>query len=104
MKIVSLLLIIAYLLLPAVCFGHPCEELSANAQQSSIASEASGGCPLDHDTDYCETTCCCAGHLPLASFDKIPYADPADRLVSYEPQLALPRLIDRIFVPPQNLS
>lgn len=105
MKIVSVILIIAYLMLPAICFGHPCEMLSINSQHSTIASaDASGECPFNHDTDYCETTCCCAGHVPLSTFMVIPSADLTAKQLPYEPRLALPRLIDRIFVPPQNHS
>jgi len=104
MKIVSVILIIAYLMLPALCFGHPCQRLSADHAQSTLASDASGECPLPHDTDNCETTCCCAGHIPLSAVTKIPYAELTSKLVLYESRLALPRLIDRIYVPPQNLS
>jgi hypothetical protein len=104
MKIISAILIVAYLMLPAICSGHPCDALSANSPQSITASDAPGECPLQHDTDECETTCCCAGHLPLPAFMEISQAYPADRQQPYEPHLALPRLIDRIFVPPQNVS
>jgi hypothetical protein len=104
MKIVSVILIIAYLMLPAVCFGHPCGMNTTHAQHFAIASDDSAECPLNHDTDYCETTCCCAGHVPFSAFSAIPYNGLTARLMPYEPGIALPRLIDRIFVPPQNLS
>ena len=35
---------------------------------------------------------------------KIPYICVATKLLPYKPDLALPRLIDRIYVPPQNHS
>jgi len=103
-KIISSLLIIAYLMLPAICFGNPCETLSTNTTQGTAAPDASGESPPAHDRDNCETTCCCAGHVPLSAFSEIPYADLTAKLLPYRPQLALPRLIDRIFVPPQNHS
>ena len=103
MKIIALILILAYLMLPAICFGHPCDGLSAHAEHSSSAFAQSDACPVDYDSDNCETTCCCAGHLPAS-----PIAPPqfscTGRQLSYEPQLALPRLLDRIVVPPQNHS
>lgn len=104
MKIIAAILIISYLLLPAICFGHPCEILSTTAEQSNVSYDNSGESPLQHDTDNCETTCCCAGHVPLSSFTAVKYEALAARQFPFEPDLALPRLIDRIFVPPQNLS
>jgi hypothetical protein len=104
MKIVSVILIIAYLMLPVLCFGQPGEFVSTGSQIITVAPDAPGECPFDNDTDNCETTCCCAGHLPLSAFTEIPHADPAAGLLPYEPHLALPRLTGRIFVPPQNLS
>jgi hypothetical protein len=104
MKIVSAILIIAYLMLPAICFGHPCGMDSATAQHSAIVSGDSGECPFNHEIDYCETTCCCAGHVPSSSFLEIPYTNVTAKLLSYESCMALPRLIDRIVVPPQNHS
>jgi hypothetical protein len=97
-------------MLPAICFGHPCELPSPNSLNSaqgiiaSDASDMSDECPFTHGADYCETTCCCAGHVPSSAFMVIPHADLTARLLPYEPHLALPRLIDRIFVPPQNLT
>jgi len=104
MKILSVILIIAYLMLPAICFGHPCEELSANAGHGALVDNDSGEYPLSHDTDDCETTCCCAGHIPLSTFTEISHAELTAKLLPYKQQLALPRILDRIFVPPQNRS
>jgi hypothetical protein len=104
MKIVSVILIIVYLMLPVICFGHPCDMLSTNSQHSAIASDASGECPYNHGTDCCETTCCCAGHFPLYTFTEVPYAGLTAKQSPYEPHLALPQFTDRIFVPPQNHS
>ncbi len=103
MKSISVILIIAYLMLPTLCFGQPCELYSAGVQQV-VAADSANECPLNHDTDYCETTCCCAGYVPLYAFMEIPNADAAAKQLPYEPHLELPRLIDRIFVPPQNHS
>lgn len=102
MKMVSLILIIAYLMLPALCLGHPCEPLFEHSTQSLIASDVPDECPLPHDTDDCETTCCCAEYVPLSAGITIAYVGIAVMLRQYEPYIALPRLIDRIVVPPQN--
>jgi hypothetical protein len=67
-----------------------------------VVSDAADECPFPHDTDDCETTCCCAGHVLLSAAAAIPYAGIIVLMRQYEPYLALPRLIDRIFVPPQN--
>jgi hypothetical protein len=104
MKIVSVILIMAYLMLPAICFGHPCEMFSPDSQHCTIAPDASGECSFVYDTDNCETACCCAGHLPLSAFTEIPYDYLTASLLPYEPQLALSRVTDRIFIPPQIFS
>jgi hypothetical protein len=104
MKILSVILIVAYLMLPALCFGHPCENFVSNTEQSEVVPDDSGDCPFNHDTDNCETTCCCAGHVPSSAFSKIPHNEMASKLLPYESLLALPRILDRIFVPPQNIS
>jgi hypothetical protein len=104
MKIIAVLLIISYLILPTICCGHPCDLLSQNSEQISIAFDSSSESPLQHITDSCETTCCCAGHTPISTFTAIKYSPLTARQFPYEPDLALPRLIDRIFVPPQNRS
>jgi hypothetical protein len=101
MKIVTVILILAYLTFPALCFGHPCDDLFAGSQHSRDAFAPSDNLPVASDSDNCETSCCCAGHLPATSVPA-PYLSVTDKLLSYEPQLALPRVIYRIFVPPQN--
>jgi hypothetical protein len=104
MKILSIILIIAYLLLPVLCFGHPCEMLISDVEQSMVVSDASGECPFNHDTDNCETTCCCAGHVHISSFSKIQYNELTSKQLPHESHLSLPQILDRIFVPPQNNS
>ena len=101
MKIVSVILILAYLLFPALCFGHPCDDLFAGSQHSNDALAPSDNPPVAYDSDNCEASCCCAGHLPAITIHP-PYLSFTDKLLSYEPQLALPRIVYRIFVPPQN--
>jgi hypothetical protein len=106
MKILSILLILLYLILPVTCLADPCAfHIESGNQETgdSISSSQSDECPLPHDTDDCTTTCC-SGHVPLSTFSKISYTILTARLLPYEPHLALPQLIDRIFVPPQNLS
>jgi hypothetical protein len=104
MKILSAILIITYLMLPALCFGYPCELLSADAEQGFVVCDDSDVCPFNHETDNCETTCCCAGHVPIPVFTKIPSAKLTSRLVPHDSHLELPQILDRIFVPPQNVS
>ena len=87
---------------PALCFGNPCEMLSASSQDTTVVSDASKECPISHDSDGCELSCCCAGHIPLSAFIEITYADLVAKLF-HVPHQALPRLLDRIFVPPENL-
>jgi len=101
MKIVSVILMLAYLMLPALCFGHPCDDLFADAQHRSAAGAPSDNSPVESDSDNCEAGICCAGHLPATSIP-LPYLSYAGKLLSYEPPLALPRVIYRIFVPPRN--
>jgi hypothetical protein len=104
MKILSIILIIAYLMLPALCFSHPCEGLSAKTGHLTAVSADSGECPFNNEADNCETTCCCAGHVPLSIVAEIEYVELASKLSPYESHRALPRILDRIIVPPQNLS
>ena len=101
MKIVSVILILAWLMLPALCFGHPCDDIFAETQHSSAADDPSDMSPVEYDSDNCEASFCCAGHLPATSIP-LPYLSFTDKLLSYEPPLALPRIVYRIFVPPQN--
>jgi len=101
MKIVSVILMLAYLMLPALCFGHPCDDLFADTQHSSAAGAPSDNSPVEYDSDNCEASCCCAGHLPATSIP-LPYLGFSDKLLSYESPLALPRVIYSILVPPQN--
>lgn len=105
LKSISLLLIFAYILLPTFCYAHPCElNLSSSAETSQItASQQGTDCPITNHTDNCETTCCCDGHF-LTAFTAILYVDQPARQLPYDLQSTLPRLIDRIFVPPQNHS
>jgi hypothetical protein len=100
MKIVSVMLIIAYLLLPALCFGHPCDDLSADAHHGAVELIQSDECPVG-DSDNCETACCCAGHLPVSPMDPC-HLEFTKKTTSYEPCLALPRILARIFVPPED--
>jgi hypothetical protein len=107
MKTLSVFIIVLYLVLPVICLADPCAfHIESSDQEAGdfLSSAQSGECPLPHDTDDCATTCCCAGHVPLSAFSKTPYAGLTAKQLPYEPHLALPRVIDRIFVPPQNLS
>jgi len=104
MKLLSVVLIIAYLMLPTLCFGAPPLGYSGCVTHSGAESLDSGGHPLECDTDYCESTCCCAGHIPLSFIKELPYLGLSSKLLAYAPRLVLAQIIDRIYVPPQNLS
>jgi hypothetical protein len=102
MKALSFIIIIVYLLLPLACFGHPCETVSSEPPHVVVAADPSDASPVDLETDYCETTCCCAGHLPLPRFTGIAPLDNISGRYAYEPSLSLPLILDRIFVPPKR--
>lgn len=104
MKTVSVILIVVYLVFPVICPGPSWGASFAPAGQGAAVSGDSGGYPANHDTDNGETTLCCAGHLPISSFAGIPRVELASRLLLYEPRPALPQIVDRIVVPPQNHS
>jgi len=104
-KPVSLLLIIIFLFLPTVCFSYPCEiHAFSPSEIVDLSDEQSTDCNNTHESDNCETTCCCAGYLHLTTFTGIHNLDFNSALLPYTPQLALPQILDRIFVPPQNIS
>lgn len=109
MKITSLILILIYLLLPVLCLAHPCSSLGELAHQDTAIEFTSGQsdeCPVNHnnDNDNCETSCCCAEQIITSTLLKVLYPTLTDRILPYEPHLALPGFIDRIFIPPQNIS
>jgi len=101
MKAFSIVLIIAYLMLPSISFGHPCEDISLDLEYGSAAVAQSDDCPVNFDSDHCETTFCCAAHLPVSSIAPL-YPGSTGTQPSVELLLVLPRVSDRIFVPPQN--
>lgn len=103
-KTISLLLIVAYFLLPSLCYAHPCElYTSASLETVEIAvDQPASDCPEADETDNCEATSCCGGQVHHSAYWENPTADANARQLPVEPHLALPRLIDRIFVPPQN--
>jgi len=107
MKIVSIILIVLYLILPVACLAHPCSSLGELVHKDTceyLTTDQDHECPVNHDADDCETTCCCAGQILADIVSKIISQVIIERTSLYEPQLALPRLLDRIFVPPQNLA
>jgi hypothetical protein len=102
MKLFSCILIITYLLMPAFCFGHPCELFVAGSQQI-VAADTDTAIPC-HDTDDCETTCCCAGQELTPMFSVLPNIPYSTLLRAHTPILFLPQVLARIIVPPQNLD
>ncbi len=107
MKIISLILIMLYLMLPVACLAHPCSSLGEIAHYDAtvdIEVNQSTECPINHDDDNCETTCCCSGYTTASAFPEKTSPYSIVKYSPYEPYFALPRIIDRIFVPPQNLA
>lgn len=107
MKFVSIIMILLYLMLPVACLAHPCSSLGEIAHVDAsldVESDQNTACPVNHDDDDCETTCCCAGHIMASALPEVSLPYQKDRFSLYAPHLALPRIIDRIFVPPQNIA
>ena len=100
-KSISLLLIIAYFQLPTLCYADPCELYKSSASEiiDLSANQQITECLEQLDPDNCETTCCCARHVPLSTFAEVFSAHLEAKLVPDEPHLALPRLMDRILSP-----
>jgi hypothetical protein len=102
-NLVALLLILITLWMPVACFAHPCA-IYSEPYQSTIANTLTlaDQCPMPHDLDDCDSTCCCAGYV----------VQPMQHTVNYNPALSshsfihsnpfLPMLLTRIFIPPQN--
>ncbi len=104
MNFVSIVIIVFYLVLPAACLAHPCSPTAESTHSNAVVDHESGRsaeCPVNHDDDDCETTCCCAGHTITPVFSALASPEPRSEYVSHEPYLALPTLVDRIFIPPR---
>lgn len=107
MKIISIIIISLYLVLPVACWAHTCSSLGEIAHFDvtvDIEVDQSTKCPVNQDDDDCETTCCCSGYTITSTLPALssPYLEA--EYSPYEPYLALPNFIERIFVPPQNLA
>jgi hypothetical protein len=96
----SIILILMYLLLPVICFVHPCVP-DADAVADVFASEPSGNWPDKHDADECDTTCCCAAYVPVPMHN-CGFCALVARNRIQDPRLSLPEVTMPIFVPPQN--
>jgi hypothetical protein len=107
MKIISIIIIVLYLVLPVACLAHPCSSLGEIAHFDAlvdIEADQSTGCPVNHDDDNCETTCCCSVHTVTATLPALPSPYLKVAYSPYEPYLALPNVSFSIFVPPRNLA
>ncbi|WP_152609886.1 hypothetical protein [Geobacter sp. OR-1] len=107
MKLISVIIIALYLVLPVACLAHPCSSLGEIAHFDAtvdIEVDQSAECPVNHDDDDCETTCCCSGYTISSTFPEISSPVSIVDNSPHEPYLALPNIIDRIFVPPQNFA
>lgn len=103
MKTISIIFILFYLTVPALCFCHPCEIISTSSPLTA-ASDPADRCPLSHDSDDCETTCCCAGHdlMPISTAHQ--HRPDISKLPTHDPMIFFPQLITAIIVLPQNIS
>ena len=102
-NLTAIVLIMIVLLSPVACFAHPCiasHAVSTTEIQLQLAS--SEQCPIQHEVDFCETSCCCADYVQLLPFPGVAYSPDITRN-HIHPRIAyLPKVPDRIFVPPQN--
>ncbi len=94
-------------MLPVACLAHPCSSLGEITHFDTtvdIEVDQSADCPVNHDDDDCETTCCCSGYTITSTFPEISSPYIKVEYSPYKPYISLPNIIDRIFVPPQNLA
>lgn len=106
MKIVSLVLIAAYLLLPAICLGHVFHIVPTECHLvDTIFNEAEGvpyGDNSEGETE--ERICSCEEHLPNPIFIDFTSAYLEFKLFPFEPELYLSGFLNRIFIPPEFSS
>jgi hypothetical protein len=100
MKTMSIFIILAYILLPAVCFAHPIE-LQVEAA-SGIYDIFASEYPDKQGMDQSESACCCEEHTLFVN--RIINTFPAVRLSGSSPIFLNPQVFIPIFVPPQNIS
>ena len=91
MKPMSVFIILAYILLPVVCFAHPVE-LHVEAT-SDVFDIFTSEYPDKQDMDNCESACCCAEHTPFVY--RVINTFPAIRLSGSSPIF----LLTQIFYP-----
>jgi hypothetical protein len=103
MKMVSLLILVLYLLLPLACFAHPCDSCLDNPDTAD-SSGKSGSHSHSQDADSCDTTICCEEYINLSSEITIIYAPLVSAIVTHECYQRLPKVVIPIFVPPQSLA
>ena len=102
MKMMALMILMFYLLLPLACFAHHCDAFSANPNTVD-ASGKSGGNPHNQDADVCDSTVCCEENMYLNSKITVNYAPLVSVIVISESYQKLPKVVIPIFVPPQSL-
>ncbi len=101
---VSIILILITLLMPVACFAHLCDTGAAAPHASAEAGvEQPDHCPVPHDSDDCDSTCCCAGYRPQPLFADLRYAPVVTTLHPADIVPFLAEILTRIYVPPQNL-
>jgi hypothetical protein len=100
MKVVSLIILFLYLLLPVACFAHPCESCLGNPD----TEDSSGKHSHNQDADSCDSTTCCAAYI-IQSFEFTPFYEPLiSDIVAPEKHQNFQDPVFTIFIPPQNLA
>jgi len=103
MKVVSLIILVLYLLLPLACFAHPCESCLGNTTTEDSTGTA-GKHSHNQDADNCDSTTCCAASI-VQDFGFIAdYRPIITEIVVPEQQQKLQQIVFQIFIPPQNLA
>jgi hypothetical protein len=99
-KFVATVIIVITLLTPVACFAHPC----GNGWGSETIAGHLDQCPLEHDTDDCDSTCCCADYAPSSSCERVRYTPIISKFLVSLQINKLQKVVIPIFIPPQNLA
>jgi hypothetical protein len=103
MKLLGILIIVMYLLMPLACFAHPCESCLDAVSDISDTSGVPGSHSHSHDADNCDSTFCCAECTHLQHEIPVVYSPRVTVLEIFERYQHFPTVVIPIFIPPQNL-
>lgn len=113
-SIVSTLLIVIYLALPATNFAYAATQVEGVSSVQALPQMACSTAATDHcddcpcsdgqDSGCCDSTFCnCACHAPLGQCIQLVYAPEIAAQSFLDPSWSLPQVYRPIFVPPQNI-